>query len=119
MQKIVVGGRTFDLIMNMLTVDKIDEACAEGEDLQAYLKKNLSDYKKIPDMLPVLLSANNEDVPDAQWFKRNMTIGMSTFFAKLLMKEFIAAMRLETEKEDEGPIDVGLRELRKKETADG
>lgn len=118
MQRIIVGGRSFDLIMNMLTVDKIDEACAEGEDIQAYIQKNLSGYKKIPDMLPVLLSANNDEVPDAKWFKHNMTMGMAVNFGQLIMQEFISAMRMETEQEDEGPIDVGLRELRKKETAD-
>lgn len=119
MKKIVIGGRSFDLIMNMLTVDKIDEACAEGEDIQAYVQKNLSDYKKIPDMLPVLLSANNDDVPDAKWFKRNMTMGMAAHFAQLIMQEFISAMAMETNEEDDGPIDVGLREIRKKEKADG
>lgn len=119
MQRIIVGGRSFDLIMNMLTVDKIDEACAEGEDIQTYIQKNLSDYKKIPDIMPVLLSANNDDVPDVKWFKRNMTMGMAANFAQLIMQEFISAMAMETNEEDEGPIDVGLRELRKKEKADG
>lgn len=119
MKKINVGGRTFDLIFNMLTVDQIDEACAEGEDLQAFLQKNITDYKKLPDVLPILLCANNADVPDAKWFRRNMTIGMAAHFAREVMSEFVSAMRMESEQEEEGPIDVGLRELRKKGKADG
>lgn len=107
------------LDFNMLTIDKMDEACGKGTGLQAYVGENFADAKKIPSVLPVVLSANNAETPDANWFKAHMTMGQATAVSKILMDEFILSMQMETESDEDYEKDEVLDEIRKKGRADG
>lgn len=119
MRKLTIGGRSFDLSFNMLTIDQIDAACGKDEDLQSYVKKNFASPKNVPAVLPVVLSANNEDVPDERWFKQHMTMGQAAAIAPILMDEFISSMAMETESDESYEKDEVLDEIRKKDKADG
>jgi hypothetical protein len=66
-----------------------------------------------------VLSANNPDTPDKNWFKAHMTMGQAATVSKILMDEFILSMRMETENDDDYEKDEVLDELRKKDRADG
>ena len=119
MRNLIIGGRSFVLAFNMLTIDKMDEACRKDVDLQTYVTKNFANPKKIPSVLPVVLSANNPDTPDDNWFKTHMTMGQAAAFSKILMDEFIASMAMETENDEDYEKDEVLDEIRKKDRADG
>lgn len=119
MRKLNIGGRSFVLAFNMLTIDQIDAACGKDEDLQSYVKKNFASPKNVPAVLPVVLSANNEDVPDERWFKQRMTMGQAAAIAPILMDEFISSMTMETESDESYEKDEVLEEIRKKDKADG
>lgn len=119
MRNLIIGGRSFVLAFNMLTIDRIDEACGKGTDLQTYVGKNFTDPKKTPSVLPVVLSANNPDTPDGNWFKAHMTMGQATAVSKILMDEFISSMAMETETDEDYEKDEVLDEIRKKDRADG
>lgn len=119
MRNLIIGGRTFVLDFNMLTIDKMDEACGKGTGLQAYVGKNFADAKKIPSVLPVVLSANNPETPDENWFKAHMTMGQAVTVSKVLMDEFISSMAMETETDEDYEKDEVLEEIRKKDRADG
>lgn len=119
MRKLFIGGRSFDLSFNMLTIDQIDAACGKDEDIQIYVKKYFTSPKTVPAVLPVVLSANNEDVPDERWFKQHMTIGQTAAIAPILMEEFIASMSMETESDESYEKDEVLEEIQKKDRAGG
>ena len=119
MRNLIIGGRSFVLDFNMLTIDKMDEACGKGSDIQAYVGKNFASAKKIPSVLPVVLSANNPDTPDENWFKTHMTMGQAATVSKILMDEFILSMAMETENDEDYEKDEVLDEIRKKDRADG
>ena len=119
MRNLIIGGRSFVLAFNMLTIDKMDEACGKDTDLQTYVAKNFTDTKKTPSVLPVVLSANNPDTPDENWFKAHMTMGQATTVSKILMDEFILSMAMETENDEDYEKDEVLDEIQKKDRADG
>lgn len=119
MRNLIIGGRSFVLAFNMLTIDQMDAACGKDTDLQTYVGRNFAGPKKIPEVLPVVLFANNPDTPDETWFKQHMTMGQAAAVAQILMDEFISSMQMETEANAEYEKDEVLDEIRKKDRADG
>lgn len=119
MKNLIIGGRSFVLAFNMLTIDKMEEACGKGSDIQTYVGKNFASAKKIPSVLPVVLFANNPETPDENWFKAHMTMGQAVSVSKILMDEFISSMAMETETDEDYEKDEVLDEIRKKDRADG
>lgn len=107
------------LDFNMLTIDKMDEACPKGSDIKTFVENNFVGPKKIPEALTVVLSANNAETPDANWFKAHMTMGQASAVSQILMNEFISSMAMETETDEDYEKDEVLDEIRKKDRADG
>lgn len=118
MKRLIIGERAFTLDFNMLAIDAIDEA-AKGGDIKTFVETNFVSPRKIPDVLPVVLSPNNPDVPDADWFKANMTMGKAAAVSQILMSEFVESMKMETETDPDYEKDEVLDEIQKKDKADG
>ena len=119
-----IGGKELPIAFTLYAIELIEEETGAPFDVEKFVH-SIANRKTVADAVRIMAKAaaetaeDEKKVPDTLWLKKHIAPGDLNRIGEKLIKAVMCGMRMETAEPDDGPVDVVLEEIEKKETRGG